>query len=261
MEQRPSWEVNWSSATQGISRILWKLKVHYRVHNSPKPVPVLSQIDLVLSLHPTSRRFILTLSFHLRLGFPSGLLSSRIPSKTLYSPLLAPIRATCPAHLSLFYLITRMIFGEEYRVWSSLLCSFLHSPVTSSILGPNILLSTLFSRTLRLHSSLSVSGQVFSVLILGSCVRFLTWLTSGGPPLVGCPRLLTYCIRSYPPYLEAVTPTTTGGRAMPLWQRLLLSLNLYDNRTKCRLRCTLLAERMVCMCVQKTVAQREFQLS
>jgi hypothetical protein len=34
-----------------------------------------------------------------------------------------------------------MIFGEEYRAYSSLLCSLLHSPVTSSLLGPNILLS------------------------------------------------------------------------------------------------------------------------
>jgi hypothetical protein len=27
--------------------------------------------------------------------------------------------------------------GEEYRSWSSSLWSFLHSPVTSSLLGPN----------------------------------------------------------------------------------------------------------------------------
>jgi hypothetical protein len=40
------------------------------------------------------------------------------------------------------------------------LCSFLHSPVTSSLLGPNIILSTLFSKTLILRSSLNVSDQV-----------------------------------------------------------------------------------------------------
>jgi hypothetical protein len=38
---------------------------------------------------------------------------------------------------------------------------------------------------------------------------------AGGPPLVGCPRLH---IRSYPPYLEAVPPSATRGRAMPWWQ-------------------------------------------
>jgi hypothetical protein len=35
-----------------------------------------------------------------------------------------------------------------------LLCTFLHSPVTSSLFGPNILLSTLFSNTFSLCSSL-----------------------------------------------------------------------------------------------------------
>jgi len=35
-----------------------------------------------------------------------------------------------------------------------------NSPFTSSVLGPNIVLSTLFSNTLSLHSSLNVSDQV-----------------------------------------------------------------------------------------------------
>jgi hypothetical protein len=40
------------------------------------------------------------------------------------------------------------------------LCNFLHSPVTSSLFGPNILLSTLFSNTLSLCFSLHVRDQV-----------------------------------------------------------------------------------------------------
>jgi hypothetical protein len=44
-------------------------------------------------------------------------------------------------------LIILIILREEYKLWSSSLCSFLQPPVTSSLFSPNILFSTLFSNT------------------------------------------------------------------------------------------------------------------
>jgi len=108
--------------------------------------------------HPTSRRSILILSSHLRLGLPNDLLHSGFPAKTLHTNILSPIHATRPVHPIPLVLFTRIILGEEYRSLNSSLCSFLHSPVTSSLLHPN-LYSILFSNNLSLGSCLSVSDE------------------------------------------------------------------------------------------------------
>ena len=70
--------------------------------------------------------------------FPSG-----FPTEPLYTLLPSPKRATYPAYLILLDLIIRTILGEEHRSSCSSLCS-LHSHLTSSLLGPNIFLCTLF---------------------------------------------------------------------------------------------------------------------
>ena len=73
---------NWFVASQEIPPISPNPKVHYRIHKSPPPVPILSQFDPVHtpSPHPTSWRSILILSSHLRLSLPSGLITSGFPN-------------------------------------------------------------------------------------------------------------------------------------------------------------------------------------
>ena len=111
MEQSPSWEAKWFSASQEILHILYNPKVHFRIHKCQPSVPILSHLDPVHTAHPTSWRSILILSSHLGLGlFPSV-----FPTKTQYTLLVSPIHATRPAHLIPLDFITRTIWGEEYR--------------------------------------------------------------------------------------------------------------------------------------------------
>jgi hypothetical protein len=53
------------------------------------------------------------------------------------------MRAKCSAHVALLDLIILIVLDEAYKLWSSSLFSILQPPVTSSLLGPNILFSSL----------------------------------------------------------------------------------------------------------------------
>ena len=131
MEHSSSWQANRFSASQ---EIVLNPKVHYRIHKCLPPVPILSQFDPV---HNPTSHFPKT---HLNIilpstpGPPKWSLSFTFPHKT-------PSRFHHPDNT-----------GEEYRSISSSLCSFLHSLVTLSLLGPNSLLNTLPSNTLSLHN-------------------------------------------------------------------------------------------------------------
>ena len=92
---------------------------YQRIHKSPPPVPVLSQINPSTRSQLISLRYTLILSSHLQLGFPNSLIPSYFPHETQYAPLLFPIRSTCPAYL-IFHLITPTLV--------------LHSPLISSYL-------------------------------------------------------------------------------------------------------------------------------
>ena len=100
-------------------------------------------------------------------GSPKWYLSLRFPHQNLVcpSPLLSPILTTCPTHLILLDFITQAILGEEYRSLSSSLYSFLQFAVTSSLLGPNILLFVVFSydNNLFVFKLFHVSEYIFII--------------------------------------------------------------------------------------------------
>jgi len=93
-------------------------------------------------------------------GSPKWSLSLRFPHQ--YTVYACPLSHTCyvprPTHYSRF--------DHANGIWWTVqiiklpVYSFLNSPVTSSLLGSNILLNTLFSNSLGLRSSLHVSDQV-----------------------------------------------------------------------------------------------------
>ena len=102
MKHSPSWDGNRSSDSQDIPRILWNPKLHYRIHNSPPPVPNLNQINQVHAPpppHSTYRRSIVILPSHLTPGSSkwSSSLSFSYQNSVCTIPLPHTFYMSCPS--------------------------------------------------------------------------------------------------------------------------------------------------------------------
>jgi len=147
--------------------ILLNLQVHCCIHMHPPSVPIIVglQINPVQSIAPNTLKINFNIilssmprcskwSFALSASHQIPIINTSVPH-TYYMPR--------PFHSSWFY--HRTILGEEYRLLSYSLCSFLNSFVTSSLLGPNILINTLcicflFSKTDQVLHPSKTPGQI-----------------------------------------------------------------------------------------------------
>ena len=110
--------------------------------------------------HPTSWRYILILSTHLRLGLPSSLFPYGFPIKTLYTPSPHPY-APHAQPISFFSILSPTQYWVRSTNHLAPRYAISSIPtVTSSLLAPNILLNIMFSKTLSSLSSRNVNDQV-----------------------------------------------------------------------------------------------------
>ena len=79
-----------------------RLEFHYRIHNSPPPIPILSQINPVYVLHPKSWNIYLSIVLPPQSGFQKWPLSLRFPHQRPVC--ISPDTRTChmphPSHSS-----------------------------------------------------------------------------------------------------------------------------------------------------------------
>jgi hypothetical protein len=130
-----------------LPSILWYPNVHYYTSKSHPLVAILCHKQIHTTPSYLSK-YILILSIQAYLGLPSGRSPSSFTTNNLCTFLFSHIHAMCPDYLILLDMHIPSIVEKR----SCSLCSVLQAPLSSPVLVPDILLSTLLSNTLSLST-------------------------------------------------------------------------------------------------------------
>ena len=138
---------------QIVAQLVKKFSAFYKTRNFTESYPFLltvSQIYPLLTIPTHTFKMYLILYSRLLLDFPSCLFPSGSRPKLCMQFCSPQLSVACRSHPIPLDSLTLITFVEDYISLSSSLCFFIHPPFTSSLLGPNISLSTLFSNTLSM---------------------------------------------------------------------------------------------------------------
>lgn len=146
MEWYPPWGTK-SHYLSGKLCLMWILKFHYDVHKSPPPDPIQSQMNPFQIVKP----FLFITKFNIILPYKPRIVEhvfflSESLTQTFF---LLFLYLLCFCYIVadlILYLITLMMFGEEYKLWSCSLYDFIS--LCPSLSGPHSLLNPLFEKLL-----------------------------------------------------------------------------------------------------------------
>ena len=117
MQQSPSCKTNWYQPVKKFTEFCGARSFITANTSAHRLSLSLASFIQSITLNSTFWRSILLLSSHLRLDHPIGLFPSRFDTKTLYTPLISPIRATGPTHprTTLFAIMIMLQIGRSLR--------------------------------------------------------------------------------------------------------------------------------------------------
>jgi hypothetical protein len=125
------------------------------------------------------------ITYNLNPLLPSGLFPSELSTKTLYAPLMTPIRVTCPTHIILLVLSANKVWWGLHII--RILFMFSPLPCYLVLLRPN----TLFSKTLSLRFPFVVTALWY----VSWCAKFIRWgvVSTTANPQAGGPSFSAIC--------------------------------------------------------------------